>query len=155
MEQRTAGLKKGITRAKTPWHLWLVGSLFIFIYANGIYDYFMMLGHHEAYYSSKNYGEQVFEYFTNYPIAPLIFWTLNVFSGLLAPIFLIGRSRLAVLTSLIALISIVCLELITFTFMNRWRVLGPWISLFDIGILILTSGLFFYSRHMKKRGVLR
>lgn len=40
-------------------------------------------------------------------------------------------------------------------FMDRWNILGPWISLFDIGILILTFGLFFYCRVMTRRGVLK
>ncbi len=86
---------------------------------------------------------------------PLVFWTLNVFSGLMAPILLHIRSRWAVQVALVSSVSILALELITFAFMDRWNILGPWISLFDIGILILTFGLFFYCRVMTRRGVLK
>ncbi|CAH8704946.1 hypothetical protein M5W83_13180 [Paenibacillus thiaminolyticus] len=155
MEMRNAKIETSVQRIRTPWHLWFIGLFFIFLYTNGIYDYFMMRGHNEAYYSAKNYGEAVFVYFTNYPMLPLIFWTINVFSGLIAPILLLIRSRLAVQVSLISSVSILCQEFITFAFMDRWNTLGPWISLFDIGILITTFGLFIYCRSMNKRGVLR
>ncbi len=58
--------KTPLQRAKAPWHLYLAGIFFFFLYANGIYDYFMTLGHNDAYYSSKNYGEEVYTYFTDY-----------------------------------------------------------------------------------------
>ncbi|RCX18605.1 hypothetical protein DFP94_106139 [Fontibacillus phaseoli] len=155
MNKGNLRFKTAIQRIGTPWHLWLIGLFFIFVYANGIYDYFMMFGYNEAYYSTKNYGANVFEYFTDYPTVPLIFWTLNVFCGLIAPILLLIRSRWAVQTSLISAISIFALELTTFAFMDRWHVLGPWISFFDIGILVMTVGLFIYCSLMKRRGVLR
>lgn len=154
MNKRNAG-DETTGRARAPWHLWFIGLFFIFIYANGIYDYFMMLGHDPAYYRAKGYGQAVFEYFTDYPAIPLILWTLNIFFGLIAPLLLICRSRWALQASLISALSILGLELITFSFMDRWHVLGPGISLFDIGILVATFGLFFYCRLMKKQGVLR
>ncbi|TCP99840.1 hypothetical protein EDD79_103228 [Serpentinicella alkaliphila] len=60
----------------------------------------MMLSHNEAYYNSQGYGLDVFEYFTDYPILPLVFWTINVGSGLIAPVLLLFRSRWAVLVAL-------------------------------------------------------
>jgi hypothetical protein len=140
---------------RTPWHLWFIGLFFIFIYTYGIYDYFMMLGHNEAYYNSKRFGDTVLAYFTDYPILPLVFWTMNVFSGLIAPILLLFHTRWAAQVAMISSISMLCLEFITFTFMNRWNVLGPWISLFDIVILLMTFSLFLYCRVMVKRGVLK
>lgn len=65
MNKRNAG-DETTGRARAPWHLWFIGLFFIFIYANGIYDYFMMLGHDPAYYRAKGYGQAVFEYFTDY-----------------------------------------------------------------------------------------
>lgn len=141
-------------RIKAPCHLWLIGLFFIFLYANGIYDCFMMLGHNSAYYSSKNYGEAVMVYFTDYPLLPLIFWIAHLVSGLIAPTLLFFRSHWAVQVSLISAISIILQEFLTFVFRNRLYVLGPWISLFDIAIMLMTLGLFIYCKAMAKRGVL-
>lgn len=115
----------------------------------------MMLGHNEAYYSSKNYGEAVYAYFTDYPLVPLICWTINIGTGFTAPIFLMARSRFSIALALTSFISIVFLESITFAFMDRWNVLGAGISLFDIGILASTFGLYVYCRFMRRHGVLR
>lgn len=142
-------------RIRTPWHLWFIGLFFIFLYAYGVYDYFMMLGHNSAYYSSKNYGEAVFTYFTDSPLLPAIFWTVNISSGLIAPILLLFHTHWAVPGALISAICLLCLDFLTFGFRDRWHVLGPWISLFDIAILLMTFGLFLYCRAMAKRGVLR
>lgn len=102
----------------SPWHLWLVGFFFVFIYAYGAYDYFLMLGHNESYYNSKGFGDAVVVYFTDYPIIHLVFWTANIFSGLLAPFLLLLRSRWAVQVSLISAVSILCLEGVTFTLLQ-------------------------------------
>ena len=140
---------------KIPWHLWLMGFFFIFIYANGVYDYFMMLGLNVDYYNSKHYGEAVVAYFTNYPIGLLILYTVNIFCGLLSPILLLFRTRLAMWVAFISAVSMLFLEVLTFSFRNRWNVLGPWVSLFDITLLLMTWGLFFYCRALAKKGVLK
>jgi len=77
---------------KTPWHLWLIALFFIFIYANGVYDYFMMLGHNQDYYNSKNYGEAVYKYFTNYPVVLLFLWAINIFGSMIASVALVSHS---------------------------------------------------------------
>lgn len=140
---------------KTPWHLWVVGFFFIFIFANGVYDYFMMLGHNVDYYNSKHYGEAIVAYFTNYPMVFLVFWTINVFCGLIASILLLFKTRWAMRGALVSAVAMLCLEVLTFAFRDRWNVLGPWISLFDIALLLMTCGFFFYCRALAKRDVLK
>ncbi|GAA0071081.1 hypothetical protein UT300003_26050 [Clostridium sardiniense] len=139
---------------KTPWHLWLVSIFFIFIYTNGVYDYFMMLGHNVNYYNSKGYGDTVVQYFTNYPIPFLILYTMNIFSGILAPILLLLRKRAAAYVALISAVSDILLLILTFSFRNRLTVLGVNIALFDIGIAVITFGLYYYCTKMKKKEIL-
>jgi hypothetical protein len=69
-------------------------------------------------------------YFTDFPIVPAMFWT-------------------------VALIAQLCVDVVTFAFMDRWQILGPRLALFDGGILLLTLGLLLYCRAMFARGVLR
>lgn len=80
---------------KAPCHLCFIAIFFIFIYANGVYDYFMMLGHNMDYYNAKGYGEAVVQYFTDYPITFLLLYTTNVFTRLIAPILLLLKKKIA------------------------------------------------------------
>ena len=119
---------------KTPWHIWLIGLIFVLIYVIGIYDYFMMLGHNIDYYAYKNYGQAVVEYFTDYPILCLLFWIINVLGGFIAAILLLFRIRWAVYGAFAFAISMLCLDIITFTFRNRWKVLWDFIRNEDLSL---------------------
>lgn len=140
---------------KTPWHLWLIALFFLFIYVNGVYDFFMMLGHNVDYYESKGFTEETHEYFNNYPIGPLLFWTINIICGVISPILLLLQKRLTVWVALISAVAMTLLEATGFIFMDRWNALGTYVSFFDIGLLVLTWTFFFYCRHLKEKGVLK
>lgn len=140
---------------KTPWHIWLIAIFFIFIYANGIYDYFMMLGHNMDYYKAKGYGEIVVQYFINYPIPFLILYNINIYCGILAPVLLLFKKKWATYVALVSAVSYTILLILTFTLRNRWNVLGTSVAIFDIGIVLLTYVLYFYCRNMNKKEVLR
>jgi hypothetical protein len=49
----------------------------------------------------------------------------------------------------------VCLDVVTFAFMDRWLTLGPRLALLDGAVLLLTLGLLLYCRAMSARDVLR
>src|SRR5699024_6279428 len=115
---------------------------------------FMVLGHNIDYYEVKGFGEETLKYFTNYPIGLLIFWTMNILCGIISPILLLFRTKLAVWVAFISAVSMFLLEATGFLFMNRWEALGTFVSLFDIGLLILTWIFFFYCSHLKKNGIL-
>ncbi len=140
---------------KTLWHLWVIGIFYFFLYGIGVYDYFMVLGLNEAYYNYNNFGEEVYAYFMNYPLLPLIFWTANIFSGITSSILLLLRLRWAVQASFISAISIILLQLITFGFMDRWHILGTRLSIFDMVIMLMKLGFFLYCAAMARRGVLK
>ena len=140
---------------KAPWHLWFIAIFFTFIYTNGIYDYFMMLGHNMYYYNAKGYGSAVVQYFTNYPIPYLILYTTNIFAGFLASIILLFKKKTATSVAFVSAISDTLLLILTFLFRNRLNVLGMNIALFDIGIAIITFGLYFYCNKLKEKDILR
>lgn len=143
------------SRIHAPWHLWSIAIVFIFLYSQGVYDYFMVLEPNLDYYESQGFGQEHLDYFTNYPPIPKVFWTAGVFSGLMAPVLLLFRSRWSIFLSLISAASQLILAVVTFGLMRRWDVYGPWISLFDMAIVALTFGMYLYCRLMHSRGVLR
>lgn len=116
-------------RAATPWHLWAVAAVLLFLYAIGAYDYLQVQVQSGAYYQDQGYGPAQIGYFTDYPFVPLVLWTINIVGGLAAVFLLALRSRWAVLAASTAALSQLCLQIITFGFMDRWSILGPRLAL--------------------------
>lgn len=141
-------------RAAAPWHLWVVGAIFLVLYAIGAYDYLQVQAQSDAYFQDQGYGPAQVAYFADYPLVPMVFWTVNVAGGLAAVVLLVVRSRWAVLAAAIAALSQFCLQIITFGFMDRWSILGPRLSLTDIGVMVLTFGLWLYGHRLRRRNVL-
>jgi hypothetical protein len=73
----------------------------------------------------------------------------------IASMLLLFRSRWATRVVFVALISQLCLDVVTFAFMDRWQTLGPRLALLDGAVLLLTLGLLLYRRAMSARDVLR
>src|SRR5699024_2298424 len=119
------------------------------------YVFFMMIGYIMDYYEAKFFGEETYNYFTNYPKGLLVFWTTNILCGITSPILLLFRSRLTVLVAFISAVSMFLVVAIGFIFFDRWEALGTFVSLFDIGLLILTCIFFFYCSRLKKKCILK
>ena len=66
------------------------------MYGIGAYDYVQTRRHDAGYFHYQGYGPVQIEYFSQYPVAPLVFWTVNIVSGLAAVVLLLLRSRWAV-----------------------------------------------------------
>lgn len=141
-------------REPTPWHLWVVVAIFLFLYAIGAYDYVQVQADNEAYYQAQGYGLGQIEYFVDYPLVPMVFWTINIVGGLAAVALLALRSRWAVRAAATAALSSLILQIITFGFMDRWSILGPRLSLTDIGVMVLTFGLWLYCQRQRRINVL-
>ncbi|OGX79892.1 hypothetical protein A6395_04630 [Exiguobacterium sp. SH31] len=140
--------------AKTPIHLWMVGTIFMVIYGVGIYDYLMVQAQNVMYLNSLNVKGDVVAYFTGYPFLLKIPWGINVFSGLMAAVLLLLRKKQAVGFALLAGLAKLVLDIATFTFLGRWEVFGMQASLIDLSILVLTFLLVVYCTKMLKQGVL-
>jgi lipid-A-disaccharide synthase-like uncharacterized protein len=150
----TSSIDPRPARAATPWHLWVVGAVFLLLYAIGAYDYVQVQAQSEVYYQDQGYGPAQIAYFADYPFVPMAFWTINIVGGLATVVLLALRSRWSVLAAATAVLSQVCLQIITFGFMDRWSILGSRLALTDIGVMVLTFGLWIYCRHMHRQNVL-
>ncbi len=142
-------------RRSAPWHLWVIGMVFVLLNLGGAYDYVMALSENADYFRSQNYNSDQIGYFTDYPLLPAIFWTLGVWCGLLAAILLLVRTRWSVPVAVTGLAGQVILDILTFGFRDRWQILGPRLALFDLGVLLLTTGFVIYCRTQASRGTLR
>ncbi|MGK8522541.1 hypothetical protein ACRS6B_13725 [Nocardia asteroides] len=143
------------TRRAAPWHLWVIGTVFVLLNLGGAYDHVMALSENADYFRSQNYNGGQIGYFTDYPLVLAVFWTLGVWGALLAAILLLLRTRWAVPVAVTALAGQVILDILTFGFRDRWQILGARLALFDLAVLLLTAGFVLYCRTQKSRGTLR
>ncbi|HIR57308.1 MAG TPA: hypothetical protein IAA54_06540 [Candidatus Gallacutalibacter pullicola] len=139
---------------KLTWYGVVFALFLLFLYIMGTYDFFMMLNHNDAYYSSRGYGEIVHHYFTDYPVPGLILWIGNLISGLAAPILYLLKNKHAYQTAYASFLFDLFLILFGAIFKNRFQVFEAPIICFDIFILIITFlfGLFLHLQAKKLRG---
>jgi uncharacterized membrane protein YfhO len=134
-----------------PWHLWLVSMLYFLLYCGGIYDYFMILLNPAEYFYQQNYNAGQIAYFTDYSFWLRILWTLNLFAAVISVLLLLRRRRSAVAFALIAFLSMLALDIVTFAFRDRWQLLGEFLTAFDLGILLMTGAFYCYVHRICQR----
>lgn len=116
----------------------LFALLVLFLYAMGVYDLFMMLGHDAAYYAVHGYGQQVTAYFTDYPFPFLALWVINLACGVLAPLLYLMKRPAAAPAALLSAAADALLLLFTCLLRSRIAVLGSFVFGFDLFILAVT-----------------
>lgn len=144
-------MQKKEKNVRYSWHLLLIVALFLFLYGIAVYDYIMTVSHNQGYFEYLRYDQTVIDYFTNYPLVLLIFWTINVFGGMVTLLLMLMKKEMAFYFSAAAFVSMFLLDFITFGFRNRWNVIGAKASATDIFMLILTLGLCIYNYFLFKK----
>jgi hypothetical protein len=144
-------MSKKEKNVRYSWHLLLIIALFLFLYGIAVYDYIMTVSHNQGYFEYLRYNQAVIDYFTNYPLVLLIFWTINVFGGIVTLLLMLMRKEIAFYFSAATFVSMFLLDFITFGFRNRWNVIGAKTSATDIFMLILTLGLCIYNYFLFKK----
>ena len=138
---------------KAPLHLWIVGAVTLLWNAVGAIDYVAMQLR-IAPYMSRFTPEQL-EYFDGFPAWTVAAWALGVWGSLLGSLFLLLRRRWAVWLFGIAIAGLAITTLHNFVLTDGAAVMGPEAAVFSAVIWVIALFLFFYSRAMAKRGVLR
>jgi hypothetical protein len=144
-------MSKKEKNVRYSWHLLLIIALFLFLYGIAVYDYIMTVSHNQGYFEYLRYNQAVIDYFTNYPLVLLIFWTINVFGGIVTLLLMLMRKEIAFYFSAATFVSMFLLDFITFGCRNRWNVIGAKTSATDIFMLILTLGLCIYNYFLFKK----
>ncbi len=131
---------------KLKWYGILFALFILFLYIMGTYDIFMMLSHNETYYASKEYGESVINYFTNYLLYMMVFWIGNLIGGSISPVLYFAKNKHAYKIAFISAASDFILIVLGTAFRNRLNVFGINIFCFDLFILIATFlfGIYLY-----------
>lgn len=140
--------------AKTPWHLWVVGVLYLLWSCAGANDFVMTQTHNAAY--TKGFTPAQLNYFSDFPLWVVIAWGVATWGGVLGSLFLLFRRRLAVCLFFLAFLGMILTTIYNFGVSDGMKIMGgvgPLIVsciIFVLGILV-----WLYARAMRKRRVLR
>jgi hypothetical protein len=152
--------KINATRAKAPWHLWVLGIVSLLWFAGGANDYVMTKTQNAAYLgmAADSMGvsvETILAYFNSYPLWATVCWALGVWGAVAGAILLLLRSRFAFHALVASLIGLAGST--AYTFMSdippEFATTGQLI--FSVVIWLSVIGMALYARAMTRAGVLR
>lgn len=144
-----------MNEAKTaaPKHLRVVGILALLWNAIGAFDYLATQLRLESYMSQ--FTPQQLEYFYGFPAWAVAAWAIAVWSSLVGSIGLLLRRSWAAWLFGAALAGMVVTTLYNFVLSDGLSLMGTGAAAFTAVIWGIALFLFFYSRAMSRRGVLR
>ena len=138
---------------KTPWHLWVVGIVSLLWNSIGALDYTATQLRVEAYMSQ--FTPEQLEYFYGFPAWAVACWATAVWGSLLGSVLLLMRLRLAVPVFGIAIVAMALTTIQNYLLSEGLRIMGSGAAVFSAVTWFIALFLFFYSRAMATRGVLR
>lgn len=137
-------------RRRRPWHLGVVVTVMLALYAVGARDFVLIHVWDEDYIRGL-FGEAGLTYFTDYPAVLRVLWAANIVGGLVAPVALVARSRWTVPVAAVATASQLALVVVTFAGRDRWAMLGLTSSLTDLAVAVLTAAFLAYCWALRPR----
>jgi hypothetical protein len=138
---------------KTPVHLWIVGILAVLWNAVGAFDYSATQYRIESY--MANFTPEQLEYFYGFPAWVDAAWALGVWGSLLGSLALLLRKSWAVWLFGISILGLAGTTVYNFLLSSGAEMMGEGGAMFTGIIWLVVLFLFFYSKAMAKRGVLR
>ena len=152
--------KISATRAKAPWHLWMLGIVSLLWFAGGANDYVMTKTQNAAYLgmAADSMGvsvETILAYFNSYPLWATVCWALGVWGAVAGAILQLLRCRFAFHALVASLVGLAGST--AYTFMSdippEFATTGQMV--FSVVIWLSVIGMALYARAMTRAGVLR
>ena len=138
---------------KSPWHLWVVGTVATLFNGVGALDYVMTQTNNEEYLKGAGLNQEQIDFFANFPAWADALWAIGVWGGVLGGILLLLRKSRAVQVLLFSFIGGTASMSNMYIFSNGREVVGDHAA-FAVVIVVLAYGFFHYARLMKKKGIL-
>ncbi|HET9694869.1 MAG TPA: hypothetical protein VFP48_10820 [Steroidobacteraceae bacterium] len=144
---------QAMTPARTDWKLWAVGVVALLWNAMGAFDYLMTQTKNAEYLA--NFTPEQLEYFYDFPAWMVAAWAIAVWGGVLGALLLLMRRRLAEHVFLVSFVAMVLTTFYSYVLSNGAELFGGVGShVFSALIFLVALGLYLYTRHLRKRGVL-
>ena len=140
---------------RAPWHLWLVGVLWLVYSAASCYSHVMTLTQNAAYFRATGVTPEIAAYFAAVPAWYVVTWTIGAWGGLLAAVGLLMRKTWAVWWFAASQLAFAVNSVWTLLNPDAHEVLGNVGWIWAVATLALCAFLVLYSMTMKRRGILR
>jgi hypothetical protein len=140
---------------KTPWHLWLVGTIAVLFNSIGVFDFVMSMAKGAEYQASAGMTPEQIAHYQQMPSWMTVVWAVGVFAAFVASILLLLRKRQASLVFILSLAAFVVSLLYTYVLTNGGDVMGQQMAITSAVIAGLLAFFSWYSRLMTLRGMLR
>ncbi len=140
---------KSIQKSRLPWHGWVVGGIFLLYSIAAAVDYVMSLYLGESYYRASGMTDAQVIYFLSVPYWAIGGWTLSVWGGLFGSLALLFIGRFASALFASSLLGGVIYILHVLVLSNGSQAMGV-LWLMPIVIAVITCGLIFYSKHLRR-----
>ena len=138
---------------RTPWHLWVVGGLYLLWSAAGALNFVMTETHNAAY--MKGFTPAQLDYFYGFPGWAVTIWGVATWGGIFGSLLLLARKCLAGPFLLVSFICQVLLTLYNFALSDGMKYMGGVAALvFSVAIFVVGFLLWRYACAMRRRGVL-
>ena len=139
--------------SKTPVHFWIVAIISLLWNAIGAFDYTATKLKLD-FYMSQFTPEQL-EYFYGFPAWMVAAWAIGVWGSFLGSVGLVLRQKWAVFLFGASIAGLAVSTLYNFILTDGAEAMGSGAAIFTGVIWLIILFLFFYSRAMASRGVLR
>lgn len=150
----TADTIDAAPRARTPWHLWVVGVVGLLWNAFGCYDYTMTNLQGAPYLRSMGMTQPQIDYFNAMPAWMHGAWAVGVWGALLATVLLLARSKWAVWVYLASFVAVLVSLFYNFVLTDGAEIMGDQSAMMFV-IAAAALGFLLYSAWAAKRGWLR
>ena len=137
-------------KAKTPWHLWVVGVLTLLWNGVGIWSY---LSTQTGNLEGLGMSDEAIDYVTSFPAWADSLWALGVWGAFIGSILLLLRSRWAVPSFIVAIVGLVGTTIYQRVLTQLPADMAGWGI--AIAIWVTTLFLLWYSLRMRAAGVLK
>ena len=138
---------------RLPWAARIAGSLLLLFGLAAAYDYTMSVTVGEPYYRASGMNEFQVDYYTTVPPWATLGWTLSVWGGLLAAVFLLLRRPAAEHFFLVCLTGNVVYDLYIYGFSDGIRAMGV-VWFMPLVMTVVSLAMWLYARRLRRRGIL-
>lgn len=142
-----------VTATRAPIHFWIVAVLAILWNAVGAFDFLATQLQVESYMSA--FSEEQLAFFYGIPPWALVTWGIATWGALLGSLAMLVRLRWAWHLFVLSLVAMLATSFQNFVLSNGAEIMGTGGMIFSGVIVAIGIFLFFYSRAMLQRGVLR
>ena len=135
-----------------PWHLWVVGILYLLLSGTGAFDFIMTVMKNEAYLAG--FAQELLDFYYSFPLWMFVLWAVGTFGGVIGALLLLLRKGAAIGFLAASLAAGVITTTYTYAFTRGLEMTGMAGLITGLVFLGLAILVLVYARRMKEKGVL-